>query len=147
MENNFILDLDDIIVSTQQTIGIVLSETGVKYTAQCGGVGCWHPVAEGFAIFFGDFAQDFDDCKFGCHTIGYPENKQARSKLGLAFQEYCNDYLKKNKNLKYSIHFDFSEINETIEGWIPAIITGMFDEWNECYFDNCKIIIHAGNCD
>jgi len=49
-------------VMSEETPLIILKETGILYTAQCGGIGCTHPQADGYVLGLGKFAQDFDDC-------------------------------------------------------------------------------------
>ena len=148
-KNNFIIDLDDAqqYYSEFQTIAIILHKTGVLYTVQADGVGCGHPHSEGFIIFLGNFAQDFNDCSYGCYSMKYPDNTELRQNLAKDFDKYCEKYFAAYPKLKYTIKFDYERINELMEGWTPVIINGLFDDWNKTYFDNCKAIIHTGNCD
>lgn len=148
-KNNFIIDLDKIqdFYSEFQTVAIVLHKTGVLYTAQCDGVGCGHPHAEGFIIFLGNFAQEFNDCSFGCYQLSNKNCNDLRENLAKEFNVYCEKYFTAYPKLKYTIKFDDERINETMEGWIPVIINGLYDDWNKTYFNNCKAIIHTGNCD
>lgn len=120
---------------------IILRETGIFYTAQCGGVSCTHPTAEGFVVSLGNFAQDFNDCAFGCQYIS--RDPVAQLKLAKAFDEYC---IKEMQGMRFEIRFDFERINELQEGWIPVIINGFLSDC-DVEFSNAKGIIHNGNCD
>jgi len=138
------------IVSLERVVGwddtalVLLKKTGVWYTAQCGGVSCTHPHAEGYAISIRDFAQDFDDCSYGCQYIGHKDNSEARMKLGKDFDTYCRE---KTKSWKWSIRFDFERVEETQEGWLPVIVNGMVDDFDDFIFENERGFIHNGNCD
>ena len=121
---------------------IILKHTGVFYTAQCGGMECQHPQAEGFVIGIGMFAQDFDDCSFGCQHIHHEPKRQ--KKLAEAFDAYCRE---RTKNWRWKIRADFERTHEFMEGWLPVIVDGMFDDFYRTYFDNLRGIIHTGNCD
>ena len=126
-------------VGWDNTSLIILEKTGVYYTAQCGGVTCTHPEAEGYVINLGAFADDFDDCSYGCCYI--PENPHRRMDLANDFNEYCE---KGTRNWIYQISFDFERIEETQEGWLPVVLNGELDGMK---LNNVKGIIHSGNCD
>jgi hypothetical protein len=118
---------------------IILSNTGIKYTAQVDGVRCDHPEVEGFTICLGSCFDDFNSCKFGCQYISSEEALQ-RS-LALGFDKYCN---REFKGLKFSFKFDYSRLDQSKEGWIPAILNGFIDDTE---FKNAKCIVYNGNCD
>jgi len=132
------------LVTGDLTTLIILRSSGIFYTAQCGGIGCTHPSAEGFAIAVGEFAQDFDDCSFGCHYISDADNGEARQLLGEAFDKYC---LEKCDGWRWNIRFDFDRVAEVQEGWLPVIVNGVIDEFYDFAFQNAKGFIHNGNCD
>jgi len=124
----------------EQTALIVLKETGVKYTAQTGGIGCYHPESEGYVISLGSFMQDFDTCVYGCFYIHLDIESQER--LMKAVNRYCET----NAPIGRVIRFDESRISEAMEGWIPVILKGslMFPDIN---FNGEKGFIHNFNCD
>jgi hypothetical protein len=144
MKSNIILDLDELLEDS--TSIVILKKTGIKYTAQCGGVGCTHPEVEGFAINLGKFGNDFNDCMYGCSYIGETENEEMNLKLAIDFNKYSKEYFRHDQR-KIEIFFDYERINELQESWIPIVINGKFDIFNECYFDYCKGFLHTMNCD
>lgn len=123
---------------------IILHPTGIKYTAQCGGIGCTHPQAEGFAISVGNFGEDFNDCSYGCAYLDAPDMEEARKKLGSDFDDYCLDH---TKSWRWNIRFDFDRVDEVQEGWIPVILNGKLDPFEDYTFQKTKAIFHGGNCD
>lgn len=129
-------------VTGNLTALIILKRTGVHYSAQCGGIGCTHPTVEGFVFAIGEFAQDFDDCSFGCHYISGDHDVQM--KLGSAFDAYC---VEKCKDWRWQIRFDFERVAEVQEGWIPVICNGVVDQFYDFALINAKGFIHNGNCD
>jgi hypothetical protein len=119
---------------------IVLHPTGIKYTAQCGGMGCTHPEAEGYVFGLGKFMQDFDTCEFGCHYMD--RDVKYRNALRDAVNQYCQD----NPPFGNWIRFDDSRINEAQEGWIPVVLNGSFG-FPEITFNGERGFIHNFNCD
>lgn len=140
--NNIVIDVDDVV--DEYTALIVLAKTGIKYTAQCGGMGCTHPEAEGFVLPLAEFAQDFDDCSYGCWNLQYPEFEENRNNLAIDFNTYCRIKLKKYRWQHIDIQFDMSRINQLQEGWIPVLMSG---KYLGIEFDNTQCIVHNGNCD
>lgn len=137
-----VIDVDHVV--NDNTALIVLENTGVYYTAQCGGIGCSHPRAEGFVLQIGEFAQDFDDCSYGCSYLNLPSYKGQREKLANDFDLYCQE---QTRSWRWKIRFDFDRLDEIQEGWLPVIINGVLDEFEGTKFNNQKAIIHNGNCD
>ena len=132
------------VIGTDDTALIVCMDTGIHYTAQCGGVGCTHPKAEGFLISVGKFAADFDTCKYGCSNLDLPESEDQRKQLATDFDKYAAEY---TKSWRWKISFDWSRIDETQEGWIPVLLNGKLDDFEEFEFVNTPGFIHNGNCD
>lgn len=130
------------VVGEDQTALIVLEKTGVFYTAQCGGLGCTHPEAEGFVINVGRFASSFDTCKYGCSYLDMPECAEDRKTLAADFDNYAKE---ETKSWRWKIAFDWSRIDETQEGWIPVLLNGKVEDMFE--FENSPGFIHNGNCD
>jgi len=128
-------------VTGENTCIIVLAPTGIKYTAQCGGIGCTHPEAEGWVFAFGDFAEDFNDCSYGCSYLGLESFADERAKLAQDFDTYAAAELVHNM---LKIKFDYSRIDQLQEGWIPILLNGFLDETK---FENAQAILYNGNCD
>ena len=119
---------------------VVLAPTGIKYTAQCGGMACMHPEAEGYLLSLGSFMQDFDTCEYGCLYID--RNVESQKKLRDAVNEYCED----NQPYGELIRFDDSRMSEVMEGWIPVVLNGSL-RFPEITFNGEKGFIHNFNCD
>lgn len=128
------------VVGEDQTALIVLKNTGVTYTAQCGGLACMHPKAEGYVISLGTFMQDFDTCEYGCCYIDQDEGHQ--NELMEAVNAYCNNELPIHR----MIRFDESRKSEALEGWIPVILNGHL-RYQGVTFENDRGFIHNFNCD
>ena len=129
------------VVGEDSTALIVLHATGVIYTAQCGGMACTHPKAEGYVLSLGSFMQDFDTCQYGCLYIDRDEKHQRE--LMAAVNKYCN---MDNSSLGKVIRFDESSISQAQEGWIPVILNGHWP-YHNVTFDNDSGFIHNLNCD
>lgn len=117
---------------------IIAFPTGVTYTAQCGGIGCYHPTCEGFVLSLGSFMQNFDDCSYGCHHI---QDLSEEEKKKLA-KDIDHAILKESGNWSMKILFDYDRINQLMEGWWPVVINGL-DDWG----GTLRGFIHTGNCD
>lgn len=120
---------------------IIAHKTGIKYEAQCDGIGCAHPEAEGFVLSLGSFMSDFDDCSFGCTWMR--EMPESQMKLATALDISLRE---KTRNWKYLISFDFNRVGELMEGWWPVVIEGVLDDWNKTE-GRFMGYLHTGNCD
>lgn len=120
---------------------VVLAPTGVKYTAQCGGMACTHPEAEGYLLNLGGFMQDFDTCEYGCLYIDRDERHQ--KELRNATNEYCED---DDSIWGDVMRFDDSRITDAQEGWIPVTLNGSL-RFPEITFNNDRGWVHNFNCD
>jgi hypothetical protein len=129
------IDVDRVVDGTAL---IISYPTGITYTAQCGGVGCTHPVCEGFVLSLGSFMGSFDDCSYGCQHIE-DLSEEEKKKLG---KDINAQMLSESKNWSMSILFDFDRINQMMEGWWPVVVNG-FDDWG----GTLRGFIHTGNCD
>lgn len=115
--------------------------TGIFYTAQCGGLGCYHPEIEGFCIALpqADFSS-IDTCNHsgGCYEI----NEDNPRSIELA--NLVDRQLKlSNCNVRYgfSLSFDFGRMELFMEAWIPVTISGgQYDGMTGFLFTN-------NNCD
>jgi hypothetical protein len=126
---------------TEGTVLILSHPTGVKYEAQCMGVGCWHPQYEGFVLSLGTFMRDFDDCSYGCYHI--QDMPESQRKLA---DDLNKEFLEKTSKWRYQITFDYDRLVDLMEGWWPVIVSGKIDDWNKTE-GTFKGIIHTGNCD
>lgn len=115
----------DRVVSEGETAIIVTAPTGIKYTAQCGGIGCTHPEAEGFVFSLGSFAQDFDQCALGCVYL-HGMDREVKEEFASKFNQYVNDYVSANQT-HFTMCFDFDNIDLLQEGWIPVVFVGYVD--------------------
>lgn len=123
---------------------IICMNTGVSYTAQCGGYGCTHPIAEGVFLPLWDIAKDLDECKFGCSNITKCKPEYDKPELRQALAEAIDLELKKLSIFSFSLNFDYSRIDELQEGWWPLEIRGTLHDVGEL---NHKCYYHRGNCD
>lgn len=128
-----IIDVDSILPDRPALI--ICLPTGIKYTAQTGGIGCDHPEAEGILLSLSPVLEDFDDCSYGCSHLW--EMEVARLKLADDLDTF---FIDKNYN---HIKIDRERLTELAEGWWPVIyslsmggVPGPF-----------KGYIHTGNCD
>jgi hypothetical protein len=155
-------------------VAIICAPTGVFCTVQAGGQVCSHPRAEGYTITLHTFNKneflkaeaEFDDCAWGCHSslIGLEEMNTEelgsaskvfdwsyREEYALDIDKFINDNL--NEKLKEPMHFsfDYSRLNELMEGWWPVLIHfkkwPYFREEKEVYNTEFKGYLHLGNCD
>jgi hypothetical protein len=143
-----IIDID-LVLSNTDTGLIISYKTGIYYKAQVGGLRCEQLKFEGILLPFGEFAQDFNDCDYGCCYLSEPEYKEQRQELAQDFDLLCINYFKGHM---INLRFDFDRIDEVKEGWIPVLVSGehcdITDDNNRIIeFENVKGIIHAGNCD
>lgn len=134
----------DYVVPVDDTALIVLAPTGISYTAQCDGLACSHPEAEGFVLNVGEFASDFDTCKYGCADLSRPDGEEMRQKLAEDFDKYAKE---ETAYWRYKIRFDWSRIDQTMEGWIPVLLNGKLDAFLDFEFKDAPGFIHNGNCD
>lgn len=132
----------DYVVPVDDTALIVLAPTGISYTAQCDGLACSHPEAEGFVLNVAAFAADFDTCQYGCADLSMPDSEEMRQKLAEDFDKYAKE---KTAYWRYKIRFDWSRIDETMEGWIPVVLNGKLED--DLEFQDAPGFIHNGNCD
>lgn len=130
------IDVDRI---TDDSVLIILHPTGIKYTAQCGGMSCTHPSAEGYAIPLGDFAEYLNGCDYGCEYL--PQMPDKQKEFAAAFDAYAKE---ETKDWIYKISFDHDRIGELQEGWIPVLLNGKMDD---IVFSYTKAFLHNGNCD
>lgn len=134
-----IIDVDN--VTGEYPSLIVEWPTGIKYTAQTGGIGCDHPVCEGFVMGLPQLFEKFDDCSYGCHHLW--EMEDARIKLAddldIFFKDNHYDYLQ----------IDRSRLKDLTEGWWPVIISRELGDhfMNGTHPGPFKGFIHTGNCD
>lgn len=131
----------DAVVGYHSTALIVCASTGIFYEAQCGGMACTHPKAEGYVISLGDFMQDFDTCEFGCFDMD--QDPLNRIELMEAANKYCASG---ESSFHKAIRFDYDRIEEAQEGWIPVKLNGKF-RFPEIEFVNEIGFIHNFNCD
>lgn len=139
-----VIDVYDILQDRDECALIICQPTGVYYTAQCGGMACTHPVAEGFFLPIWDIAPGVDDHEFGCSNLTKSpmhDRPDLREKLAAAIDEALREF---NQRYGIQLYFDRERIDELQEGWWPLIITGHFGNVgplsHRCYY-------HAGNCD
>lgn len=143
MAERILIDVDDIQFDEDSAALVVCTPTGIFYTAQCGGMCCSHPVAEGFFLPMWELLPEIDDCDFGCsHLTKSPQNDRPdlRQKLAAAIDAG----LQRVPQMSFSLRFDFDRIDELQEGWWPLRITGRLHDVgpldHRCYY-------HSGNCD
>jgi len=137
-----LIDIEDF---TDNAMCLVLAKTGVKYTAQVGGVGCSHPEKEGYLLSLGTNI-DFDSCSYGCaYLTKYanedPKAAAGRNRLGFDFDVLCVEYF---KGCKAGFRFDFDRVDETMEGWLPIKFHG---KYNSQSLDGLVGFFFNGNCD
>lgn len=140
-----ILDASEIVGEDQIPL-ILLAPTGIVYTAQCGGVGCTHPEAEGFVIGLrANFEQEINDCTYGCaHLSDQDEGgRKLREKLARDLHFFL---FEASSDWNFKIEFDFERIDLLQEGWWPVVVIGEFDKFYGTHL-NHKGFIHIGNCD
>lgn len=122
---------------------VICAPTGIFYTAQCGGIGCTHPSAEGFFLPLWDVAKDLDDCAFGCSSLTKSENSD-HPELRKKFADAIEAELAKLSRFSFTLTFDYSRIDDLQEGWWPLRIHGTLHDVGNldhpCYY-------HRGNCD
>lgn len=136
-----IIEIDSVIPAGHTAL-IVLAPTGIRYTAQCDGIACSHPQAEGFVLNAGVFAADFNTCRYGCAGLSCVDSDELRRKLAEDFDKYAKE---KTAYWRYKIRFDWSRIDETMEGWIPVVLNGKLED--DLEFQDTPGFIHNGNCD
>lgn len=134
----------DYVIPIEDTALIILAPTGVSYTAQCDGIACSHPEAEGFVLNVRKFASDFDTCQYGCSYLSRQDGGEMRRKLAEDFDKYAKE---ETADWRYKIRFDWSRIDETMEGWIPVLLTGKLHPFLDFEFKDAPGFIHNGNCD
>jgi hypothetical protein len=132
------LNIDDFFDDYESAV-IVCHPTGVKYTAQAGGVGCTHPSAEGFLLIMQDF--DINDCSFGCYCLNRLPDQ--REKLANLIHEML---IKSTKGGRKELEFDFSRVDDLQEGWWPVKIKASFGYLGDEPFRGIGWL-HNGNCD
>jgi len=123
---------------------IIYEKTGIFYTAQCGGIGCRHPSAEGFFLPIWDLLPDLDECSYGCaeltKSLGF-DQPELRARLAEAIDKalpaVCARY-------SFNLRFDYERIDQLMEGWWPLIITGILHDVGPL---DHKCFYHNGNCD
>jgi hypothetical protein len=139
------IDVDNV-VGDEFVPLILLAPTGIKYTAQCGGMMCTHPEAEGFVIkLSSSFGEEINDCEHGCQYLSYNDDygKGKRQKLAAILDLYLKN---KTDGWRFKIEFDFERVDELQEGWWPVKVKGLLDEFYGTYL-NHRGFIHTGNCD
>ncbi len=139
------IDLDRIVPDCDDSCALVICEkTGIFYTAQCGGLLCSHPAAEGFYLPIWDIAPEINDCDMGCSSISKAIPQYDRPDLRDNLAKAIDIALESNlATYSFVLKFDYSRIDELQEGWWPLIITGTLHgvELNhQCY-------LHRENCD
>lgn len=138
-----ILEVDDILTDPQATALIIQWPTGVKYTAQTGGIGCDHPECEGFLISLPEDFQEFDDCSYGCQNLW--KMPEAREKLANDLDKFFLE-----RGYKY-IEIDRERLAELSEGWWPVLYNKPIGERTASFEGTLpspfKGYIHTGNCD
>lgn len=140
-----VLDLDSLLIGDSNARGLIIcAPTGIRYTAQCGGMGCTHPSAEGFYLPTWDLLPKLDDCEYGCSNLTKSplyDRPELRKKLADAIDAALPAALAK---FSFKLRFDYDRIDELQEGWWPLLITG---ELHDARLDNHRCYYHAGNCD
>lgn len=131
------IDVDNMRFETDGAL-IVCAPTGIFYTAQCGGIACAHPVAEGFCLPMFDILQ-VDQCDAGCTDIGYVPS------ITESFAAVLAERLpKETERYSFRLDFDYSRLSELKEGWWPVIVRGTMHDVSDL---NHKAYLHLGNCD
>lgn len=133
-----VIDVDDVV---ENTAIIISAPTGIFYSAQCDGVACSHPEYEGYAMPFGHFGQNLDDCSFGCSYLSRPGFEDERKKLADAIDRNAINY---SEDMTMKVRFDYSRLDELKEGWWPMLLDGKFFD-NQ--YTNHPVIVCAGSCD
>lgn len=147
------IQLENHIAPCGEKVLIVPHPTKVAYSAQVGGLACLQKQIEGYAINLGSgFFTRIDTCnhKGGCWTM----HKKPDQRLMLA--EEVNriitaDTKSPDWDFKFTLSFDFGGIDEFEEAWIPVLISGKlnwFDDSGQVYYDNQPAILFTSdNCD
>ena len=145
MADRIVIDVYGIQPNTDGAALIICAPTGIFYTAQCGGIGCTHPIAEGFFLPIWELLPGTDDCEYGCSDLTKAgpsyDRPDLRKKLAdvidAALPEACARF-------GFRLRFDHDRIDELQEGWWPLRITGHLHDVgpldHRCYY-------HSGNCD
>lgn len=141
--HSMLIDLDTFIADSDGCALVIQVPTGVKYTAQCGGMSCTHPNAEGVYLPMWDIAPDIDDCKEGCSDLT-KSPKFDRPDLRMALADLIQAALNKPTNFGFQLCFDYSRIDDLKEGWWPLRIKGKI-HGIEGLDHAC--IYHRSNCD
>lgn len=143
-----VIDLYTFIVDHDDTCALVIcAPTGIFYEAQCGGMGCTRPRAEGFFLPLWDIAPQIDECAMGCFDLSQhvarPEFDRPDLRKALA-DAIDAAIAPMEQRYSFSLRFDYSRIDQLEEGWWPLRIKGTLHDVagldHECYY-------HRGNCD
>ncbi len=125
---------------------IICAPTGIIYTAQCGGMACQHPEAEGFFLPIWELLPDIDDHEYGCSDLTKSprhDRPDLRQRLADAIDKGLSAEFQR-RPLGFTLRFDHERIDELQEGWWPLRITGHLHDVgpldHRCYY-------HNGNCD
>ena len=125
------------------TMLIVQAPTGIRYEVQMAGLACDHRAVEGFVLTLGQYAQDFDDCGYGCAFI----RDSAQEKLADALDAYFSRVSPANPNISFRI--DRDRLSELEEGWWPVIVSGSRIGYvaSDEPLPDWRGYLHTGNCD
>lgn len=117
-----IIKARDVINSTEDFPIIICCETGVVWVNQSGHHACSQQAAEGFLIPINIDACDFAAGVCGYMVYGdeeYDETEEYRKELADGIDSDFNWY---SSGIIERIRFDYSRINEMMEGWFPVIV-------------------------
>lgn len=118
------------LVGFNATALIVRAPTGMVFSAQTGGIACYHPECEGFVIALPEYATDVDDCTLGCWGCQSEKHVELADLIDAYFIEHPHPF-------RFMI--DRNRVGELMEGWWPVKFT-LLGEVRNGY-------IHTGNCD
>lgn len=115
---------------------VVRAETGVVYSAQCGGVSTEQRLIEGYFVPLGGAKFDVDrgdveldplsvvfhrddNCQWTWRGADLPKDRL--SALGLLVEEICYWGSAEGHDLRSKLQIDHSRISELAEAWIPVL--------------------------
>lgn len=132
----------------QPAVLILCFPTGTFYEAQIAGLACEQRKAEGLALSLGAYAQDFDDCSYGCAFMDDAGRARLADDLGAYFQRVPPKHI--------TLQIDRNRLAEMEEGWWPVLVTGRIVPYlkeeppdNHWYGEliDWRGYLHTGNCD
>lgn len=95
---------------------IIKSDSGVHYTNQTGGIGCYHPMVEGVLTMVGDGVGEADDIlrKLEQYTLNFMELTGENA-------DQIDNFLRDDRST-YFIRVDREMLKESMEAWIHVIV-------------------------